>query len=109
MKTTFRGEQPADYLGADLTDRHSKGRRAIDVCGLTCAEGNRLRAAFWHWEWSSPQATLDVSLIAPDNGQPTPCSHCGGTEWRTVERTARPRVSEVCRMPLPVVPPPDSS
>ena len=65
MKTTFRGDQPADYLGADLTDRHAKGRRAIDVCGLTCVEG-RLRAAFWHWEWSSPQAALDVSLIAPE-------------------------------------------
>jgi len=66
MKTTFRGDQPADYLGADLTDRHAKGRRAIDVCGLTCGEGNRLRAAFWQWEWPSPQATLDVSLIAPE-------------------------------------------
>jgi hypothetical protein len=66
MKTTFRGDQPADYLGADLTDRHAKGRRDIDVCGLTCAEGNGLRATFWHWKWSPPQTTLDVSLIAPE-------------------------------------------
>ena len=39
MKTTFRGKKPADYLGADLTDRHSKGRRPIDVCGLTSQKG----------------------------------------------------------------------
>lgn len=65
MKTT-RGKQLADYLGGDLTDRHSRGRRAIDVCGLTCAEENRLRAAFWQWEWPAPQENLDISFIAPE-------------------------------------------
>jgi hypothetical protein len=65
MKTT-RGKQPADYLGADLTDRHSKGRRAVDVCGLSCGEENRLRAAFWQWEWLAPQGNLDLSSIAPE-------------------------------------------
>jgi hypothetical protein len=65
MKTN-RGKQPADYLGADLTDRHSRGRRAIDVCGLICAEENRLRAAFWQWKWPAPQGNLDISSIAPE-------------------------------------------
>jgi hypothetical protein len=65
MKTT-RNKQPADYLGVDLTDRHSQGRRAIDVCGLTCADDNRLRSAFWQWEWPTPQGNLDVSSIAPE-------------------------------------------
>jgi hypothetical protein len=65
MKTT-RGKQLADYLGADLTDWHSQGRRAVDVCGLTCAEDNRLRAAFWQWEWPAPQGNLDLSSIAPE-------------------------------------------
>jgi hypothetical protein len=37
------------------------------------------------------------------------CPHCGGTDWRTVAHTPRPRVSEVCRLPLPQVPPLDSS
>ena len=64
MKTTFRGDKPADYLGVDLTDRHAKSSRSIDVCGLTCAEPNRLCAAFWHWQWALPQENLDVSTIA---------------------------------------------
>jgi hypothetical protein len=29
-----------------------------------------------------------------------PCPHCGGCIWQVVERVPRPRVSEVCRMPL---------
>ncbi len=62
--TTFRNRKPGDYLGADLTDRHAKSRRLIDVCGLTSASKNRLHAIFWHWEWPSPHAQLDVSLIA---------------------------------------------
>jgi hypothetical protein len=54
-----------------------------------------------------------AALLMParddSTGQPSPCPHCGGTDWRTVGRTPRPRVSEVCRLPLPHVPPPDSS
>jgi hypothetical protein len=41
--------------------------------------------------------------------QPSPCPHCGGKEWRLVGHVPRPRVSEVCRLPLPQVPPDDSS
>jgi hypothetical protein len=29
------------------------------------------------------------------------CPQCGGTDWRVVESTPRPRVAEVCRLPLP--------
>lgn len=65
MKTTRR-KQPADYLGADLTDWYSRGRRPIDVCGLACGEENRLRAAFWQWEWPVAQGNLDLSSIAPE-------------------------------------------
>ena len=64
MKTTFRGNIPADYLGVDLTDRYAKNSRSIDVCGLTFVGPNSLNAAFWHWQWASPQESLDVSTIA---------------------------------------------
>jgi hypothetical protein len=50
-----------------------------------------------------------VTAAAADTGQGSPCPHCGGQDWRTVGHTPRPRVSEVCRLPLPQVPPPDSS
>jgi hypothetical protein len=40
---------------------------------------------------------------------PSPCPHCGGKEWRLVGHVPRPRVAEVCRLPLPQVPPDDSS
>jgi hypothetical protein len=38
-----------------------------------------------------------------------PCPHCGGWIWQVVERVPRPRVSEVCRLPLPVLESLDSS
>jgi hypothetical protein len=38
-----------------------------------------------------------------------PCPHCGGTVWRVVAHSARPRVSEVCCLPLPAPAPLDSS
>jgi hypothetical protein len=66
MKTTFRGNVPADYLGVDLTDRYAKSSRSIDVCGLTFVEPNSLNAAFWHWQWASPQEYLDISAIASE-------------------------------------------
>ena len=66
MKTTFRGNVPADYLGVDLTDRYAKSSRSIDVCGLTFVEPNSLNAAFWHWQWASPQENLDISAIASE-------------------------------------------
>ncbi len=31
----------------------------------------------------------------------TTCPQCGGCVWQVLERTLRPRVSEVCRLPLP--------
>jgi hypothetical protein len=65
MKTTRRN-QPVDYLGADLTDRHSRGRRPIDVCGVACTKENRLRAAFWQWEWPVARGNLDLSSIASE-------------------------------------------
>lgn len=34
------------------------------------------------------------------------CPHCGASAWQVVERVPRPRVAEVCRLPLPQ---PDSS
>jgi hypothetical protein len=51
-------------------------------------------------------ALLTAAVAA---AQPSPCPQCGGCDWRTVERLPRPRVSDVCRLPLPQVPPPDSS
>ena len=53
-----------------------------------------------------------VTAAGPDAGgacQPSPCPHCGGKEWRTVERVPRPRVAEVCQRPLPPVLPLDTS
>ena len=66
MKTTCTLIKPADYLGIDLTDRYANSSRAIDVCGLTCVDSNRLSAAFWHWEWSAPKKKLDISKIAEE-------------------------------------------
>jgi putative transposase/transposase-like zinc-binding protein len=56
--------------------------------------------------------TLAARLLAAGAdrpSQPSPCPHCGGHDWRLVGHTPRPRVSEVCRLPLPQVAPPDSS
>jgi hypothetical protein len=61
---TFRNGRRGDFLGADLTDRYAMCKRLIDVCGLTSALENRLRASFWQWQWPSPESQLDVSLIA---------------------------------------------
>lgn len=63
MKTD-RGIKASDYIGADLTDRYSNARRAIDVCGLICDEKNRLHADFWKWNWPAPQSKLDPASIA---------------------------------------------
>jgi hypothetical protein len=54
-------------------------------------------------------ALLTAAAGADGPGQPAPCPQCGGQEWRTVARVSRPRVSEVCRLPLAPVPPDDSS
>jgi hypothetical protein len=56
--------------------------------------------------------TLAARLLAAGADSPrppAPCPHCGGQDWRMVGHTPRPRVSEVCRLPLPQVSPPDSS
>jgi Putative transposase/Transposase zinc-binding domain len=39
----------------------------------------------------------------------TVCPHCGAAEWHVIERTPRPRVSEVCSLPLPLAAAIDSS
>jgi hypothetical protein len=39
----------------------------------------------------------------------SPCPHCGGCHWHVVLRVPRPRVAEVCSMPLPERAPLDSS
>jgi hypothetical protein len=66
MKTACNLIKPADYLGIDLTDRYANRSRAIDVCGLTCVDSNRLSAAFWQWEWSHPKEKVDISKIAEE-------------------------------------------
>lgn len=63
MKTD-RGIKASDYIGADLTDRYSRARRDIDVCGLRCDEKNRFHADFWKWNWPAPQSKLDPASIA---------------------------------------------
>jgi hypothetical protein len=60
MRSTLEGGVPP-YLGADLTDRYSKGCRPIDVCGLTPGDGNTLAARFWTWEWDRAPRPLDVA------------------------------------------------
>jgi Protein of unknown function (DUF429) len=41
----------AAYLGIDLTDRHARRPRAVDVCGLDATPGG-LAARFWTWTWA---------------------------------------------------------
>ena len=41
-----------------------------------------------------------VAALAGVHAAPA-CPHCGGCVWQVLERTPRPRVSEVCRLPLP--------
>jgi hypothetical protein len=56
-------------------------------------------------------AAAPVAAALGDRGaasQPPPCPHCGGAVWQVVARVPRPTVAEVCRLPLPLVPPPDS-
>ena len=45
MDSTFRGDIPP-CLGADLTDRYSKGCRRVEVCGLMPSEDDKLMASF---------------------------------------------------------------
>jgi hypothetical protein len=52
-------------------------------------------------------ATLVEAGSSAGTETAAPCPHCGGSIWHVVERIRRPRVSEVCRLPLPV--PLDSS
>jgi Putative transposase/Transposase zinc-binding domain len=54
-------------------------------------------------------ATLFLSARGSSANPPSPCPQCGGCDWRTVAHAPRPRVSEVCGLPLPQVPAPDSS
>lgn len=68
MKTTAAVTTPAPYLGADLTDRHSRGRRPIDVCGLWPQSDGTLLARFWRWTWPESRQALQVAAIAAEIG-----------------------------------------
>ncbi len=52
-------------------------------------------------------ATLAGAQAAAPTG--AACPHCGGCAWRVIERRPRPRVSEVCCLPLPMAAADDSS
>lgn len=66
METTRQGPPKARYLGADLTDRYAKGRRPIDVCGLTPDSDGRLHAEFWQWSWDAPDSPLQIDALLPE-------------------------------------------
>jgi hypothetical protein len=51
-------------------------------------------------------AVLGVGVPAADGSV---CPHCGGCVWQVVDRTPRPRVADVCRLPLPATVAVDSS
>ncbi len=68
LKSTLKGCVPP-YLGADLTDRYSKGCRNVDVCGLTRGKNGKLMASFWAWWWDAAPAELDVIVIAEELGK----------------------------------------
>ena len=54
-------------------------------------------------------AALVVATTSAGAETAQPCPHCNGLIWLVVARTERPRISEVCRMPLPVLTRFDSS
>jgi Putative transposase len=43
-----------------------------------------------------------AGLTAP-TAQATACPYCGGQQWQVLERTPRPCVADVCRLPLPTI------
>ncbi len=66
MKSTADFHDPAPYIGADLTDRHARARRPIDVCGLWPAPEDTLAARFWSWTWPAASEPLQVEAIATE-------------------------------------------
>ena len=51
-------------LGLDLTDRHARTPRPIDVCALHEAPGGTLRASFWSWTWTpADEGEVDLSPV----------------------------------------------
>ncbi|PYC22004.1 hypothetical protein DMO17_16265 [Aquipseudomonas alcaligenes] len=66
METTRQGPPKAWYLGADLTDRYAKGRRPIDVCGLTPDAAGQFHAEFWQWHWDAPELPVQVDSLLPE-------------------------------------------
>jgi hypothetical protein len=77
--------------------------------GLLANRYRALNLAVCHTLLSAAALASLVTAAGADVGPAAPCPHCGGSDWRTVGHTARPRVSEVCRMPLPQVAADDSS
>jgi hypothetical protein len=65
MQTTRSGAIPP-YIGADLTDRHAKGARPIDVCGLHPVGPGRFEADYWQWTWDRAPAALNVAAVADE-------------------------------------------
>lgn len=68
MRSTRHSAPPTSvppYLGVDLTDRHAKTVRPIDVCGLR-PEGGALRAEFWAWSWTPAPAPIDPAALLPE-------------------------------------------
>lgn len=66
MHTTAAFTTPAPYLGVDLTDRYSRGRRPIDVCGLWPASDGSFSARFWQWLWPAPAQPLRADVVAAE-------------------------------------------
>jgi hypothetical protein len=54
-------------------------------------------------------AALVGAGSSADTEAAQPCPHCGGCIWQVVKRVPRPRVADVCRLPLPGLEPVDSS
>jgi hypothetical protein len=78
-----------------LANRHRQARRRVCRALLLVVPAAALVAG----------ARGGPGAVSP----PPACPHCGGAVWRVVARVPRPTVAEVCRLPLAVIPPPDSS
>lgn len=65
MRSTRGRRRPRAYLGVDLTDRHARRPRPIDVCGLELTSAGP-RVSFWTWEWDAPGEPLDLEPLLPE-------------------------------------------
>jgi hypothetical protein len=93
---------PAEFLRRFLQHVLPSGFVKIRHYGLLA---NRYRSAHLHVCRALLLVVTVAALAGAQAATPTAsteavCSHCGGCAWRVLERTPRPRVSEVCRLPL---------